>query len=68
MGKTPKGVVSAILFVTLTNMKLPVDKEEIRAACEVSMPTLNKLEKVCRESCTCTSCHKRLGQCICFTL
>jgi len=68
MGKTPKGIVSAILFVTLTNMKLPVDKEEIRAACEVSMPTLNKLEKVCRESCTCTSCHKRLGQCICFTL
>ena len=65
MGKTPKGVVSAVLYVTLVNMRVPVDKEEIRRICDVSMPTLNKLEKVCRESCTCSGCSKRLGQCAC---
>lgn len=49
MGKTPKGVVSAVMYVTLANLGFDVDKEEIRRICDVSMPTLNKLEKICRE-------------------
>lgn len=46
MGKTPKGVVSAVMFVTLSGLGFKVDKEEIRRICDVSMPTLNKLEKM----------------------
>ena len=46
MGKTPKGVVSAVMYVTLVGLGFPVDKEEIRRICDVSMPTLNKLEKM----------------------
>jgi transcription initiation factor TFIIIB Brf1 subunit/transcription initiation factor TFIIB len=46
MGKTPKGVVSAVMFVTLSGLGFNVDKEEIRRICDVSMPTLNKLEKM----------------------
>jgi transcription initiation factor TFIIB len=48
MGKTPKGVVSAVMYVTLFNLGFPVEKEEIRRVCDVSMPTLNKLEKMIR--------------------
>ena len=46
MGKTPKGVVSAVMYVTLVGLGYDVDKEEIRRICDVSMPTLNKLEKM----------------------
>lgn len=46
MGKTPKGVASAVLYVTLTGMGFAVEKEEIRRICDVSMPTLVKLEKI----------------------
>jgi transcription initiation factor TFIIIB Brf1 subunit/transcription initiation factor TFIIB len=46
MGKTPKGVASAVMYVALTKMGYEVDKEEIRRICDVSMPTLNKLEKM----------------------
>lgn len=46
MGKTPKGVASAVIYVSLLKMGYPVDKEEIRRICDVSMPTLNKLEKM----------------------
>jgi hypothetical protein len=49
MGKTPKGVVSAVLVVSLGKMGFAVDREEIRRICDVSLPTLVKLEKVCRE-------------------
>jgi transcription initiation factor TFIIIB Brf1 subunit/transcription initiation factor TFIIB len=44
MDKTQKGVASAVMYVTLRQMGYPVDKEEIRRICDVSMPTLNKLE------------------------
>jgi transcription initiation factor TFIIIB Brf1 subunit/transcription initiation factor TFIIB len=46
MGKTPKGVVSAVMYVTLARLGFPVEKEEIRRICDVSLPTLNKLEKM----------------------
>ena len=46
MGKTPKGVASAVMFVTLAQMGFEVNKDEICAICDVSLPTLNKLEKL----------------------
>lgn len=50
MGKTPKGVASAVMFVTLTRLGFPVVKEEIRKICDVSMPTLNKLEVIVKKN------------------
>ena len=55
MGKTPKGVVSAVMYVTLAGLGYNVDKEEIRRICDVSMPTLNKLEKMITRQCPRTS-------------
>lgn len=46
MGKTPKGVASAVMFVSLVQMGFEVNKDEICAICDVSLPTLNKLEKL----------------------
>jgi transcription initiation factor TFIIIB Brf1 subunit/transcription initiation factor TFIIB len=46
MGKTPKGVASAVMFVTLSRLGFEVSKEEICKICDVSLPTLNKLEKL----------------------
>jgi transcription initiation factor TFIIIB Brf1 subunit/transcription initiation factor TFIIB len=46
MGKTPKGIASAVLYVTLKKLGYEIDKEEIRKICDVSLPTLNKLEKL----------------------
>ena len=46
MGKTPKGVASAVMYVTLVSLGYEVDKDEIRRVCDVSLPTLNKIEKL----------------------
>jgi transcription initiation factor TFIIIB Brf1 subunit/transcription initiation factor TFIIB len=46
MGKTPKGCSAAIMYVTLCQLGYAPSKEEIRSICDVSMPTLNKLEKI----------------------
>jgi transcription initiation factor TFIIIB Brf1 subunit/transcription initiation factor TFIIB len=46
MGKTPKGCSAAIMYVTLSQLGYAPNKEEIRTICDVSMPTLNKLEKI----------------------
>ncbi len=48
MGKTPKGTASAIMFVILNELGYKVDKQTICALCEVSLPTLNKLEPIVR--------------------
>lgn len=49
MGKTPKGIASAVIFKTLCELGYPVDKAFIANICEVSVPTLNKIEKIIRE-------------------
>jgi transcription initiation factor TFIIIB Brf1 subunit/transcription initiation factor TFIIB len=49
MGKTPKGIASAVIFKTLCDLGYPVDKAFIAKICEVSVPTLNKIEKIIRE-------------------
>lgn len=46
MGKTPKGVASAVIFVTLSSMGYRVERELIAKICEVSVPTLVKIEKL----------------------
>ena len=46
MGKTPKGVASAIIFVTLAKLGYTVEREFIAKVCEVSVPTLVKIEKL----------------------
>lgn len=49
MGKTPKGIASAVIFNALTEMGYQVDKAFIAKICEVSVPTLNKIEKLLKE-------------------
>lgn len=49
MGKTPRGVASAVIYKTLTDMGYPVDRSFIAEICEVSVPTLNKIEKILKE-------------------
>jgi len=46
MGKTPKGIVSAVLFIKLTELGYVVERSEIAAICEVSVPTLVKIENL----------------------
>lgn len=49
MGKTPRGVASAVIYKTLVDMGYPVDRSFVAEICEVSVPTLNKIEKILRE-------------------
>lgn len=48
MGKTPKGTASAVMFVILNEMGYKIEKQTICTLCEVSLPTLNKLEPIVR--------------------
>jgi transcription initiation factor TFIIIB Brf1 subunit/transcription initiation factor TFIIB len=50
MGKTPKGVASAVIFKTLIDMGYSVDRIFIAKICDVSVPTLNKIEKILVET------------------
>jgi transcription initiation factor TFIIIB Brf1 subunit/transcription initiation factor TFIIB len=49
MGKTPKGTASAVMYVMLNNLGYTIDKQSICRICEVSIPTLNKIEPIVRE-------------------
>lgn len=49
MGKTPKGIASAVIFKTLNEIGYPIDKAFIAKICEVSVPTLNKIEKLLKD-------------------
>lgn len=49
MGKTPKGIASAVIYTSLSNMGYPIDKTFIAKICDVSVPTLNKIEKLLKE-------------------
>lgn len=46
MGKTPKGIASAIIFKTLNDMGYTIDRTKVANICEVSVPTLMKIEKL----------------------
>jgi transcription initiation factor TFIIIB Brf1 subunit/transcription initiation factor TFIIB len=49
MGKTPKGVASAVIFKTLCDLGYKAEREFVAKICEVSVPTLIKIEKIIRE-------------------
>lgn len=49
MGKTPKGVASAVIYKTLSDLGYPVERSFVANICEVSVPTLSKIEKILRE-------------------
>lgn len=44
MGKTPKGIASVVIYIMLNKLGHKIDKVTVCRVCEVSMPTLNKLE------------------------
>ena len=46
LGKTPKGIVSAVVYKVLTEMKYEVSRAEIAEICGISVPTLVKIEKL----------------------
>jgi transcription initiation factor TFIIIB Brf1 subunit/transcription initiation factor TFIIB len=48
MGRTPKAVACAVMFVVLANLKLPISKAEVCKICDVSGPTLSKIESIVR--------------------
>jgi transcription initiation factor TFIIB len=51
MGKTPKGVASAVIFKTLHELGYSVEREFISKICEVSVPTMIKIEKILKDMC-----------------
>ncbi len=51
MGKTPKGVASAVIYKTLVeDLGYTVDKSFVAKVCDVSVPTLNKIEKILKNT------------------
>lgn len=46
MGKTPKGIASAVIYRTLIDLGYNVDRATIANMCDVSVPTLTKIEKI----------------------
>ncbi len=49
MGKTPKGIASAVIYKIVTSMGYNIQRTTIAELCEVSVPTLVKIEKVVNE-------------------
>lgn len=49
MGRTPKAVACTVMFVVLNHMKFEVTKADICRICDVSVPTLGKIESIVRE-------------------
>lgn len=46
LGKTPKGIVSAVIYKVLTDLKYDVSRSTIASLCDISVPTLVKIEKL----------------------
>lgn len=46
MGKTPKGVASAVIYLALNKFGYKIDKTTVCRICDVSLPTINKLEPI----------------------
>jgi transcription initiation factor TFIIIB Brf1 subunit/transcription initiation factor TFIIB len=43
MGKTPKGIASAVIYRTLNELGYTPDKAHIASICDISVPTLQKI-------------------------
>ena len=52
MGRTPKAVACAVMFVVLREAEFPIDKAELCKICGVSVPTLGKIETIVRSQLT----------------
>jgi transcription initiation factor TFIIB len=48
MGRTPKAVACAVMFVMLASLKYPISKADLCKICDVSGPTLTKIESIVR--------------------
>jgi transcription initiation factor TFIIIB Brf1 subunit/transcription initiation factor TFIIB len=46
MGRTPKAVACTVMFIVLTKSGFPQDKSELCKICDVSAPTLGKIEAI----------------------
>lgn len=51
LGKTPKGIVSGVLFTNLKNFGYDIQRGDIAQVCGVSIPTLVKIENILKTSC-----------------
>jgi transcription initiation factor TFIIB len=49
MGRTPKAVACAVMFIVLSDGKYDIKKADVCKICAVSVPTLAKLETLIRE-------------------
>jgi hypothetical protein len=48
MGRTPKAIACAVIFIVTAEMGHPVDRSTICRVCDVSVPTLSKIETIVR--------------------
>ena len=46
MGRTPKAVACAVTYVMLERLGFPISKAELCRICDVSGPTLSKIESI----------------------
>lgn len=46
MGRTPKAVACTVMFIVMTKAGFPPDKSELCKICDVSAPTLGKIEAI----------------------
>ena len=49
MGRTPKAIACAVIYIVLSELKLSPSKKEICRICEVSEPTLGKIEVIIKK-------------------
>jgi len=49
MGRTPKAIACAVIYIVLSELKLNPNKKEICRICEVSEPTLGKIEVIIKK-------------------
>lgn len=49
MGRTPKAVVCAVMFLVINEAGFPISRNEICTICGVSVPTLAKIENIVKE-------------------
>jgi len=52
MGRTPKAICCAVIYTVLTGLELKPNKKEICGICEVSEPTINKIEAIIKKELT----------------
>lgn len=49
MGRTPKAIACAVIYIVLSQLDLKPNKKEICRICEVSEPTLGKIEAIIKK-------------------